>query len=142
IAIAAAVIVAAAIGGGLFLRSRQASALTSKDTLVVGEVLNNTGDAGFYGTLKQALSVDLDESPYFSVVPPSRVQDTLKYMGRQPNERLTSDLARDLCQRVGSKAMLSGSIASLGSQYVVTLNAINCQTGDSLAQEQAQSESK
>jgi eukaryotic-like serine/threonine-protein kinase len=63
-------------------------------------------------------------------------------MGRQPNERLTNDVARELCQRVGSKAMLSGSIASLGSQYVVTLNAINCQTGDSLAQEQAQAESK
>jgi serine/threonine protein kinase/tetratricopeptide (TPR) repeat protein len=141
IAIAAAVVVAA-IGGGLFLRSRQVSALTEKDTLVVADFANTTGDPVFDGTLKQALTVDLEQSPFLSVVPTSRVQQTLGFMGRKPDERLTTDLARDLCQRVGSKAMLSGSIASLGSSYVVTLNAINCQTGDSLAQEQAQAESK
>jgi serine/threonine protein kinase/tetratricopeptide (TPR) repeat protein len=142
IAIAAGVIVAAVVGGGLFLRSRSANALTAKDTLVVADLANTTGDAVFEGTLKQALSVDLEQSPYLQVIPQSRVQQTLGFMGRQPNERLTNDLARELCQRVGSKAMLSGSIASLGSQYVVTLNAINCQTGDTLAQEQAQAESK
>jgi serine/threonine protein kinase/Flp pilus assembly protein TadD len=142
IAIAAALIVAGAIGGGLFWKSRQASALTEKDTLVVADFANTTGDPVFDGTLKQALTVDLEQSPFLSVVPTSRVQQTLGFMGRKPDERLTTDLARDLCQRVGSKAMLSGSVASLGSSYVVTLNAINCQTGDSLAQEQAQAESK
>jgi serine/threonine protein kinase/tetratricopeptide (TPR) repeat protein len=142
IAITTGAVVAFAIGGGLLLRSRRASALTEKDTVVVADFANTTGDAVFDGTLKQALGVDLEQSPFLQVIPPSRVQQTLGFMGRQPNERLTSDLARELCQRVGSKAMLSGSIASLGSQYVLTLNAVNCQTGDSLAQEQAQAGSK
>jgi tetratricopeptide (TPR) repeat protein len=142
VAIAAGAVLALAIGGGLFWRSRQAGALTAKDTLVVADFANTTGDPVFDGTLKQALSVDLEQSPFLQVIPPSRVQQTLGFMGRKADERLTNDLARELCQRVGSKAMLSGSIASLGSQYVVTLNAINCQTGDSLAQEQAQAESK
>ena len=141
IAITAAV-VAAAIGGVLFLRSRQVSALTEKDTLVLADFANTTGDPVFDGTLKQALGVDLEQSPYLLVIPQSRVQQTLGFMGRQPNERLTNDVARELCQRVGSKAMLSGSIASLGSQYVLTLNAISCQTGDSLSQEQAEEASK
>ena len=141
ITIAVAVLLAA-IGGLLFLRSRQAAGLTAKDTLVLADFANTTGDPVFDGTLKQALGVDLEQSPYLQVIPQSRVQQTLGFMGRQPNERLTNDVARELCQRVGSKAMLSGSIASLGSQYVLTLNAINCQTGDSLAQEQAQAGSK
>ena len=139
---AAVVVVAALIAGGLYYRSRQTKPLTEKDTIVVADFANTTGDPVFDGTLKQALAVDLEQSPFLRVVPPSRVQQTLGFMGRQPNERLTTDLARDLCQRVGSKAMLSGSVASLGTQYVVTLNAINCQTGDSLAQEQAQAASK
>jgi serine/threonine protein kinase/tetratricopeptide (TPR) repeat protein len=139
---AAVVIVALLVGGGFYFRSRQASALTEKDTVVLADFANTTGDPVFDGTLKQALAVDLEQSPFLQVVPPSRVQQTLGFMGRQANERLTADLARDLCQRVGSKAMLSGSIASLGSQYVVTLNAINCASGDSLAEEQAQAASK
>ncbi len=141
LAIAAAVVVVA-VGGALFFRSRQAGALTAKDSLVVADFANTTGDPVFDGTLKQALGVDLEQSPYLQVIPQSRVQQTLGFMGRQPNERLTNDVARELCVRVGSKAMLSGSIASLGSQYVLTLNAINCQTGDSLAEEQAQAASK
>jgi tetratricopeptide (TPR) repeat protein len=142
ITIASGALLAVTIGGGLFFRSRQVHALTEKDTVVVADFANTTGDPVFDGTLKQALGVDLEQSPFLQVVPPSRVQRTLGFMGRQPNERLTNDLARDLCVRVGSKAMLSGSIASLGSQYVLTLNAVNCQTGDSLAQEQAQAGSK
>ena len=140
--VAAAVIVAAIVGGALYFRSRQAVALTEKDTLVLADFTNTTGDPVFDGTLKQALAVDLEQSPFLQVIPPARVQQTLAFMGRQPNERLTQDVARELCQRVGSKAMLSGSIASLGSQYVVTLNASNCRTGDSIAEEQAQSSSK
>jgi eukaryotic-like serine/threonine-protein kinase len=142
IAIAGAVVVALAIAGGLFFRARQANALTAKDTVVLADFANTTGDPVFDGTLKQALAVDLEQSPFLRVVPPARVQQTLGFMGRPVNERLTSDVARDLCQRVGSKAMLSGSVASLGSQYVLTLNATNCQTGDSIAQEQAEAPSK
>jgi len=138
----AAVLIATLIGGGLFLRSRRASALTEKDTVVLADFANTTGDPVFDGTLKQALAVDLDQSPFLRVVPPARVQKTLAFMGRSPDERLTTDLARDLCLRVGSKAMLSGSIASLGTQYILTLNAVNCQSGDSLAQQQAEASSK
>ncbi len=133
---------AALVGGGLYWRSRRAPTLTEKDTVVVADFANTTGDPVFDGTLKQALAVDLEQSPFLRVVPQARVQETLGFMGRSPNERLTADLARDLCQRVGSKAMLAGSVASLGSQYVVTLNAVNCGTGDSLAKEQAQASSK
>ena len=141
VAIAAALVVVA-IGAVLFFRSRQASALTAKDTLVLADFSNTTGDPVFDGTLKQALGVDLQQSPYLQVIPQSRVQQTLGFMGRQPNERLTNDVARELCLRIGSKAMLAGSIAGLGSEYVLTLNAINCQTGDSLAEEQVQAASK
>jgi len=140
--VAAAVLITGLIGGGLFLRSRRASTLTEKDTVVLADFANTTGDPVFDGTLKQALAVDLDQSPFLRVVPLTRVQTTLTFMGRSPDERLTTDLARDLCLRVGSKAMLSGSIASLGTQYILTLNAVNCQSGDSLAQQQAEASSK
>jgi serine/threonine protein kinase/tetratricopeptide (TPR) repeat protein len=141
-AVVAAVLIAVLIAGGLFFRSRRANALTEKDTVVLADFANTTGDPVFDGTLKQALAVDLDQSPFLRVVPPARVQKTLAFMGRSPDERLTTDLARDLCLRVGSKAMLSGSIASLGTQYILTLNAVNCQSGDSLAQQQAEASSK
>jgi eukaryotic-like serine/threonine-protein kinase len=140
--IPAAAVVAVLIGGGLYYRSTHAAKLTEKDTVVLADFANTTGDAVFDGTLKQALAVDLDQSPFLRVVPQAQVQKTLGFMGRSPDERLTVDLARDLCLRMGSKAMLSGSIASLGTQYVLTLNAINCQTGDSLAQQQAEASSK
>jgi len=130
------------VAGGLYYRSSHAAKLTEKDTVVLADFANTTGDPVFDGTLKQALAVDLDQSPFLRVVPQAQVQKTLGFMGRSPDERLTLDLARDLCLRMGSKAMLSGSIASLGTQYVLTLNAINCQTGDSLAQQQAQASSK
>src|SRR3981081_1874661 len=103
-AVAAAVLVAALIGGGLFFRARRANALTEKDTVVLADFANTTGDPVFDGTLKQALAVDLDQSPFLRVVPPARIQKTLTFMGRSPDERLTTDLAGDLCLRVGSKA--------------------------------------
>ena len=142
ILVIAAALLALLVAGGLYLRSRSASALTQQDTIVLADFTNTTGDPVFDGTLKQALAVDLEQSPFLRVLPGGRVRETLGYMGRSPDERLTTDLARDLCLRAGSKAMLSGSIASLGSQYVITLNAINCQTGDSLAQEQAEAARK
>ncbi|MBV9610756.1 MAG: protein kinase, partial [Acidobacteria bacterium] len=134
--------IAALVGGGLYLRSRKSQRLTEKDTVVLADFSNTTGDPVFDGTLKQALAVDLDQSPFLRVIPQSRVRETLGLMGRPANERLTVDLARDLCQRVGSKAMLAGSVASLGNAYVVTLDAQNCQSGDSLAREQAQAQNK
>jgi serine/threonine protein kinase/tetratricopeptide (TPR) repeat protein len=141
-AIAAAALLAVLIAGGLYYRSTHAAKLTEKDTVVLADFANTTGDPVFDGTLKQALAVDLDQSPFLRVVPPARIQKTLAFMGRSPDERLTTDLARDVCLRVGSKAMLSGSIASLGTQYILTLNAVNCQSGDSLAQQQAEASSK
>jgi len=142
VSVPVALLVAVLIAGGLYFRSVHAAKLTEKDTVVLAEFANTTGDPVFDGTLKQALAVDLDQSPFLRVVPPARIQKTLAFMGRSPDERLTADLARDLCLRVGSKAMLSGSIASLGTQYVLTLNAVNCQSGDSLAQQQAEASSK
>ena len=142
IVLAAAVLAAIAVGGVFYLKSRRSQALTERDTIVLADFTNTTGDSVFDGTLKQALAVDLEQSPFLQVIPQAKVRQMLSFMGRQPDERLTSDLARDLCLRVGSKAMLSGSIASLGSQYVVTLNAINCQSGDSVAQVQEQAGSK
>ncbi len=142
LALAGAGLVALSVAGGLYYRSAPAAGLTEKDTVVLAEFANTTGDPVFDETLKQALAVDLDQSPFLRVMPQARIQKTLTFMGHSPDERLTNDLARDVCLRIGSKAMLSGSIASLGTQYVLTLNAVNCQTGDSLAQQQAEASSK
>ncbi len=139
---AAGLLLALAAGGAFYFRFRQPRSLTGKDALVLADFANMTGDPVFDGTLKQALAVDLEQSPFLQVIPSALVRQTLTLMGRQSDDRLTTDVARDLCQRVGSKAMLSGSIASLGSQYVVSLSAVNCQTGDSLAQEQVQAAGK
>jgi serine/threonine protein kinase/tetratricopeptide (TPR) repeat protein len=142
IVVPVAIALIALLAAGLYLRSRSSSALTQQDTIVLADFTNTTGDAVFDGTLRQALAVDLEQSPFLRVLPGARVRETLGFMGRSPDERLTTDLARDLCLRAGSKAMLAGSIANLGSQYVLTLNAVNCQSGDSLAQEQAEASSK
>ncbi len=142
VSVPAAGLLTVLLAAGLYFRSAHAAKLTEKDTVVLADFANTTGDPVFDGTLKQALAVDLDQSPFLRVVPPARIQTTLTFMGRSPDERLTSDLARDLCLRVGSKAMLSGSIASLGTQYILTLSAVNCQSGDSLAQQQAEASSK
>jgi eukaryotic-like serine/threonine-protein kinase len=140
IGIAAAVILAA-VAGGLFF-TRHTSALTEKDSILLTEFVNTTGDSVFDGTLKQALAVQLEQSPYLNVFPQSRIQDALKYMGKSPKERITSDIGREICQRVGVKAMLTGSIANLGSHYVISLGAVNAANGDSLAGEQVEAESK
>ena len=140
--IAAAVLLAVAIGIGGFFYTRRAGALTEKDSILLTDFVNTTGDAVFDGTLKQALAVQLEQSPYLNVFPQERVRDTLKFMGRSPDERLTPDLARDVCQREGIKAVLNGAISSIGTQYVVDVNAVNCQTGDSLAREQVPADKK
>jgi serine/threonine protein kinase/tetratricopeptide (TPR) repeat protein len=140
--IAAAALLAVAIGIGGFFYTRRAGALTEKDSILLTDFVNTTGDAVFDGTLKQALAVQLEQSPYLNVFPQERVRDTLKFMGRSPDERLTPDLARDVCQREGIKAVLNGAISNIGTQYVVDVNAVNCQTGDSLAHEQVSADRK
>ena len=131
-----------AIVVGSFFYTHRAPALTEKDTIVLADFDNKTGDAVFDDTLKQALAVQLEQSPLLNVLSDQKVNATLRLMGRQPGERLTESMARDLCQRAGSKAMLSGSIASLGTRYVIGLNAINCISGDSLVKEQTQAAGK
>jgi len=139
---AAAMLVAAAIGGALYFNSQRARALTDKDTIVLSDFDNKTGDAVFDDTLKQGLSVQLEQSPFLALVSERRVDETLKLMGRSPDERLTANVTREVCQRTGSKAMLTGSIARLGSQYVIGLKAVNCNTGDVLAEAQEQAAGK
>jgi eukaryotic-like serine/threonine-protein kinase len=141
-AVAAALLIAAVIGGGLFFRSRRANALTEKDTVVLADFVNTTGDPVFDGTLKQALAVQLEQSPYLNLLRESRIHDALRFMGRPPDARLSNDVAREICMREGAKAMLTGSIASLGTHYVITLSALNAQTGDVLAREENEAESK
>jgi len=138
----AVVLIAAVVGGSLFFRSRRAGALTEKDSVVLADFVNTTGDAVFDGTLKQALAVQLEQSPYLNLLPESRIREALRFMGRSPDERLTNDVAREVCLREGVKAMLTGSIASLGTHYVITLSALNTQTGDALARDEVEAESK
>jgi serine/threonine protein kinase/tetratricopeptide (TPR) repeat protein len=140
IATAALVAVAAGIGG--FFYTRSARALTEKDSILLADFVNTTGDAVFDGTLKQALAVQLEQSPYLNVFPQERVRNTMRFMGRSADERVTPDLARDICQREGIKAVMNGAISSIGTQYVVDVSAVNCLTGDSLAHEQVQADKK
>ena len=143
--IAAATVVlvlAAAIAGLLYYRSRQAPKLTEKDTVVLAGFDNSTGDPVFDNTLRTALSVALNQSPFLNVLSDNKVAATLKLMTRPPDSKLTPEVAREVCQRAGSKAYIAGSIASLGSQYVLGLKVVNCQSGDTLAQEQATAAAK
>jgi tetratricopeptide (TPR) repeat protein len=132
--VAAGAIATLAIGG--FLYPRHAHALTDKDTIVIADFTNTTGDTVFDDTLKQALAVDLGQSPFLNILSEDKARQTLRQMTRSPSERLTQDLAREVCQRAGSKAYLAGSIAALGTQYVIGLEALNCSSGDVLAREQ------
>jgi len=140
--LAAPVIVVALIAGGLYYRSHQAKPLTEKDTIVLADFANSTGDPVFDDTLKTALSVALNQSPFLNVLPENKVVAALQMMSRPANTKLTPQVARELCQRAGSKAYIAGSIASLGSQYVLGLQAVNCQSGDPLAQDQATASAK
>jgi serine/threonine protein kinase/tetratricopeptide (TPR) repeat protein len=141
--LAPAAVFLAAIGGGmLYWHSSRTHALTEKDSILLTDFVNTTGDFVFDGTLKQALAVQLEQSPYLNIVPESRIQKALSYMGRPAGERITSNVAKEICLREGVKAMLTGSIASLGSHYVITVGAVNAQTGDSLAREQIEADDK
>src|SRR5713226_7630111 len=136
------VVVAALIAGGLYFRSRPATPLTEKDTVVLADFDNTTGDAVFDGALKQALAVQLGQSPFLNILSDRKVAETLRLMGRQPSDRITQDIARELCVRTGSKAILLGSISNLGGQYVIGVDAIGCSSGDTLAKEQEEAASK
>ncbi len=138
----ALIVLIAVIGGGLYFRSGKSSKLTEKDSVLLADFVNTTGDAVFDGTLKQALAVQLEQSPYLNILPESRIREAMKFMGRSGDERVTRDVAREICLREGVKAMMLGSISSLGSHYVVTLEAVNAQNGDSLAREQVEADSK
>src|SRR5207248_10706003 len=137
-----AVVVAALVAGGLYLRSNRAQALTGKDSVLVADFVNTTGDAVFDGTLKKAMAVDLQQSPFLSVFSDEKARHTLTLMGKSPDERVTTEIGREICQRNGAKALLVGSIAGLGGQYVITLDAINAATGDTLADVQTRPDSK
>ena len=140
---AAVVLIAVAIVGTLYFWSRQTThRLTEKDTIVLADFANNTGDAIFDDTLKTALSVALNQSPFLNVLSENKVAATLKLMSRPAGTKLTPEVTHELCQRAGSKAYIAGSIASLGSQYVLGLKAVNCQSGDPLAEQQVTAASK
>lgn len=138
---ALAMVVAVSALVAFFLLHRH-PALTEKDTIVLADFANTTGDPVFDDTLKQGLAVQLAQSPFLSILSDEKVHDTLKLMGRAPDERLSPEVARDLCQRTGSAAVIDGSIAALQDQFVLGLNAVDCRNGEFLAREQITSEDK
>ena len=138
----AAVAVIGLVVGGWLLYSRRAHALNETDTIVLADFANSTGDAIFDDALKQAVSVQFAQSPFFNILPDQKVREELELMGRSPSGRVTLEMAQEVCLRSASKAVLAGSIAGLGSQYVIGLKAVNCQTGESLGQQQVQAASK
>jgi tetratricopeptide (TPR) repeat protein len=140
--ISAALAVAVAILAAVFFSSGGTSALTERDTIVLADFVNTTGDPVFDGTLKQALAVQLGQSPYLNIYSDDRVREALRFMGRSPDDKVTREVGREISQRQGLKALLAGSIAALGTHYVVTLEAVNAQTGDTIAREQAEADSK
>jgi DNA-binding winged helix-turn-helix (wHTH) protein/tetratricopeptide (TPR) repeat protein len=141
-AMAAVALAIAFVGVGAYFAFHRRAPLTEKDTIVIADFTNSTGDPVFDDTLKQGLAVQLAQSPFLSILSDERVHETMKLMGRAPDERLTPEIARDLCQRTGSAAVIAGSIATLQGQFVVGLNAVDCHTGEFLAREQATSEDK
>ena len=135
-------LIALGAGGWLFLSGNKAHALTDKDTMVLADFTNSTGDPVFDGTLRQGLSVQLEQSPFLSLVSDQQIQQTLRMMDQKPDAKLTPDIARELCQRIASTAVVDGSIAQIGTQYLLTLKAANCSSGELLASTEAQAESK
>lgn len=135
-------VIALAIVVGYFAFFKKAAPLSDKDTILIADFVNDTGDAVFDGTLKQALAAQLGQSPFLNIFGDQRVRDALRFLDRSPSERITRDLARDICLRQGLKAFLSGSISSVGSHYLITIEAINAQNGDTIAREQVEAESK
>ncbi len=130
------------LAAALFVRLRQSHASAGQETIVLSDFNNTTGDAVFDDTLKQALRVQLEQSPFLHVLSDQQINQQLRYMGRTSTERLSQEVARDLCQRAGANAVLAGSISTLGSHYPIGLTAINCQSGESLGSEQVEADSR
>jgi serine/threonine protein kinase/Flp pilus assembly protein TadD len=139
---AAAMVIAAVFAGGLYWRSHASPKLTEKDTVVLADFTNTTGDSVFDGALRQGLSSQLEQSPFLNLLSDERIAQTLSLMAQPKDVRLTHEIARDVCQRTASAATIEGSISSLGTQYVVGLKAVNCHNGDQLAQEQTTANGK
>jgi len=140
--VVAVVAVAALVAGGLFWRSRQARRLTEKDTIVLGDFTNSTGDTVFDGTLREGLSVQLEQSPFLSLVSAEGIHQTLRMMGQPANARLTPEVTHEVCQRTNSRAALDTSIALIGTRYDLILKAVNCANGDLLTSTEAQANDK
>ena len=141
-AIAVVIVVAAGFAAWYLLRSRRGLRLTDKDTVVVADFTNTTGDPVFDGALRQGLSSQLEQSPFLNLLSDQRIAQTLALMAQPKDSRLTQELAREVCQRTASVATIEGSIASLGSQYVLGMEAVNCGNGDVLADEQVTANAK
>jgi eukaryotic-like serine/threonine-protein kinase len=141
VVVPAALFVASLAAGGYFYFHRTPK-LTDKDTIVLADFMNTTGDPVFDGTLRQGLSVQLEQSPFLSIIPDQKIQQTLKMMDQKPDAKLTPEIAQDLCQRAGSAAVLDGSIAQIGAQYLLTLKAVNCSNGELLASTETQASDK
>ncbi len=138
----AAAVVIAALAVGAYFYFHRAPVLTSKDSIVIADFTNTTGDPVFDGTLREGLSVQLQQSPYLNLISDEEIASTLRLMEQPANAKLTGDLAQQICQRAGGAAVIEGSVASLGAQYVLGLKAVNCQNGDLLAGEQATANGK
>jgi DNA-binding winged helix-turn-helix (wHTH) protein/tetratricopeptide (TPR) repeat protein len=138
----AVVAMSAVLVAAWFVFLRPAPALTESDYILLADWVNNTGDPIFEGTLKQGLAVKLEESPFLSIVSDQQVRQTLRLMERSPDEPITAEIGQEICQREGVKAMIQGEIAPLGEHYVISLNAVNCRTGESLAREQVEAAGK
>ena len=139
---AVALLAAALIATGLYYRTHHAQHLTDRDTIVLADFANSTGDPVFDDALKQALTSSLRQSPFLNVLSDRRVSQTIRLMTRPANTRVTPELAQEICQRTNSKAWIEGAVARIGSQYMVGLRALNCQNGDTLAQEQVTAANK
>ena len=140
--IAWSAVATAMVLAGFFARPGRSAKLSEKDTVVLADFENKTKDPVFDDTLRQALTVKLEQSPFLNILSERKAEQTLRMMGLPADQPITSDVARELCQRVGSKATLAGSIVNVGGEYVVGLTATNCATGDSLATEQARASRK
>ncbi|HEU4869824.1 MAG TPA: protein kinase [Pyrinomonadaceae bacterium] len=137
-----ALIVIVGTASAFYFYRRNAHALTSRDTILLTDFVNTTGEPVFDGTLKQALAVQLGQTPFLNLFPEDRVRETLRFMGRSPDDRITRDVGREICQRQGIKAMMTGSIANIGSHYNIILEAIDPRSGDPIAREQIEADSK
>ncbi|HEV2487491.1 MAG TPA: winged helix-turn-helix domain-containing protein, partial [Terracidiphilus sp.] len=139
---AAAILLLIIAGVASWLVLRRKPVLSEKDTVVLADFANSTGDPVFDGTLRQGLAVQLEQSPFLSLISDARIQQTLRLMDQPPDARLTPEIAREICERTGSAAVLDGSIAEIGTRYLLTLNAARCSSGELLASGEAQASNK